>query len=102
MDSDGTLSAVLTRIPESPIEQPPTLGWQAAVPSQNISVVSDFTGAPTAVGRAVDQFGRRDIRVSNAGIIGTGSDLAMVPETELHRTLAVRVVGTIGTIRVFY
>ena len=65
----------------------------------DVSDVSDFTVAAELVSRTVDQFGRLDILVNNAGIIGTGTQLADLSEGELHRMLAVHVVGTIGTIR---
>ncbi len=65
----------------------------------DISDVSDFPGAAAVVGRAVDEFGRLDILVNNAGIVGMATDLERLTEAELHRVLAVHVVGTIGAIQ---
>ncbi len=70
-------------------------GGQAVADHRSIS---DFAGAAATVRHTVDVFGRIDILVNNAGIMAT-ADLETVAEDELHRLLAVHVIGTVGTIR---
>jgi NAD(P)-dependent dehydrogenase (short-subunit alcohol dehydrogenase family) len=62
------------------------------------SDVSGFTGAAAAVERTIGEFGRIDVLVANAGIIGT-TRIEELAEEELQRHLAVHVVGTVGVIK---
>jgi NAD(P)-dependent dehydrogenase (short-subunit alcohol dehydrogenase family) len=70
-------------------------GGQAVADSSD---VGSFVGAANCVERAREQFGRIDIVVNNAGILG-GSRLASLDEQTLDRVLAVHLKGTLGTAR---
>jgi NAD(P)-dependent dehydrogenase (short-subunit alcohol dehydrogenase family) len=60
--------------------------------------VSTFAAADVLVERVLAEFGRIDVLVANAGIIGSHT-LDDLPEESLQRHLAVHVVGTVGAIR---
>ena len=62
------------------------------------SDVSGFDGAAAAVGHVLDEYGRIDILIANAGIIGS-TRLDELGEDELQRHLAVHVVGATGAIK---
>ncbi len=70
-------------------------GGTAAADTNDVSVAA---GAETLVGAAVEQFGRVDVLINNAGIIRWAS----FPEADagtLQRHLAVHVVGAFNTTR---
>ena len=60
--------------------------------------ISSFRAAAAVIQRAVDEFGRIDIVVNNAGLIGSPA-VADVSEDEFGRVMAVHVTGSVGTIR---
>jgi NAD(P)-dependent dehydrogenase (short-subunit alcohol dehydrogenase family) len=60
--------------------------------------ISTFDAADVLVERVLAEFGRIDVLVANAGIIGSHT-LDDLPEESLQRHLAVHVVGTVGAIR---
>ena len=62
------------------------------------SDVGSFAGGAAAVQRAIDEFGRLDILINNAGTLGTTS-LAEITEEALDRELRTHAVGTIATMR---
>ena len=62
------------------------------------SDVGTFTGAASAVHQAVEQFGRIDILINNAGTIH-GTSIADITEDELMVDVRVHSVGTVGTMR---
>ena len=70
-------------------------GGQAA---SDVSDISTFEGAASAVRTAIDSFGRIDILVNNAGI-GGGDSVEHIDEEDLLRMLRVHVMGSVGTIR---
>jgi NAD(P)-dependent dehydrogenase (short-subunit alcohol dehydrogenase family) len=72
-----------------------TAGGSAVADSSDIG---SFAGAERAVAAAISAYGRIDVLVNNAGIMRSGG-LAEMTEADLHRMLAVHVVGTIGTMR---
>jgi NAD(P)-dependent dehydrogenase (short-subunit alcohol dehydrogenase family) len=60
------------------------------------SDIRTFAGAAAAVQRAVDEFGRVDILINNAGTLHTDT-VVEVQEADLWATLQVHAVGTIAT-----
>ena len=62
------------------------------------SDISTFSGGASAVGTALDAFGRIDVVVNNAGIAG-GGPIETVTEEDLARSLAVNFYGSVGTAR---
>jgi len=71
------------------------LGAQAVA---DTSDVGSFAGGAAAVQRTIDEFGRIDILINNAGILGT-SPVDTVTEPELDAELRVHTVGTVATMR---
>jgi NAD(P)-dependent dehydrogenase (short-subunit alcohol dehydrogenase family) len=66
--------------------------------SADTTDVSTFAAADVLVNRVVAEFGRLDILVANAGIIGSHA-LDDLTEERLQRHLAVHVVGSVGAVR---
>ena len=64
----------------------------------NADDVSSFAGGERIVQAAVDAFGRIDIVVNNAGIVG-GGKVATVTEADLLRLFAVHCIASIATAR---
>ena len=62
------------------------------------SDISTFSGGASAVGAALDAFGRIDVVVNNAGLAG-GGPIETVTEEDLARCLAVNFYGSVGTAR---
>lgn len=62
------------------------------------SDVGSFVGAARAVDAATEAFGRIDIVVNNAGIVG-GGDVETLTEETLDKLLAVHLKGSIGAAR---
>jgi NAD(P)-dependent dehydrogenase (short-subunit alcohol dehydrogenase family) len=62
------------------------------------SDISTFTGAADAVQRAIDEFGRLDILINNAGIQHAQS-VQEITEDDLWAALRVNTVGTVATMR---
>ena len=62
------------------------------------SDVGSFAGGAAAVQKAIDEFGRLDILINNAGILGT-APLAEITEVALDRELRTHTVGTVATMR---
>jgi NAD(P)-dependent dehydrogenase (short-subunit alcohol dehydrogenase family) len=60
------------------------------------SDISTFAGGAGAVQHALDEFGRIDIVVNNAGVAG-GADIEDVTEDVLDRIMAVNFYGSVGT-----
>jgi NAD(P)-dependent dehydrogenase (short-subunit alcohol dehydrogenase family) len=61
--------------------------------------VSTFAGGRRAVQAALDTFGRIDVVVNNAGLVGTSGGVEALTEDELARVMAVNFVGSVGTAR---
>lgn len=74
------------------------LGAQAVA---DTSGVGSFAGGAAAVQRAIDEFGRIDILINNAGILGTSS-VEEITEAELDAELRVHTVGTVATMRAVF
>jgi NAD(P)-dependent dehydrogenase (short-subunit alcohol dehydrogenase family) len=64
----------------------------------NYDDVSDFTGAESMVGRAIDRYGRLDILVNNAGILRDRM-LVNMTEDEWDAVIAVHLKGHFGPTR---
>lgn len=64
----------------------------------DVSDVGSFAGGAAAVRRAIDEFGRIDILINNAGILGTSS-VEKITEEEFDAELRVHTVGTVATMR---
>ncbi|MGE0881799.1 MAG: SDR family NAD(P)-dependent oxidoreductase [Acidimicrobiia bacterium] len=62
------------------------------------SDIATFAGASAAVHRALDAFGRIDIVVNNAGILGR-DDLDSVDEAVIEALMAVHLLGAVGTLK---
>ncbi len=60
--------------------------------------ISTFDGAEEAIGQAYRWYGRLDVLINNAGILG-GDDLEELAQSDLDRLFAVHVTGTLGTMR---
>jgi NAD(P)-dependent dehydrogenase (short-subunit alcohol dehydrogenase family) len=64
----------------------------------NVDDVASFDGGERIVGAALDQFGRIDIVINNAGIAGPGA-LAEVTESQMLQYFRVHCLGAIATAR---
>lgn len=61
-----------------------------------VADISDGSAMESAVAAAVEQFGRIDIVVANAGVVGSGTVSSIDPE-RWERTIEVNVLGTFRT-----
>ncbi|MFJ8024606.1 SDR family NAD(P)-dependent oxidoreductase [Streptomyces sp. NPDC096311] len=60
--------------------------------------VCDRDALHDAVGRLCERFGRVDIAIANAGVMGRGSTLRTMPAPAIDKVLAVNVNGVINTV----
>jgi 3-oxoacyl-[acyl-carrier protein] reductase len=64
----------------------------------NTDSVAEMAGAARLIGAAVSKFGRLDIVVNNAGVIGP-SEVSNMSEEDWDKVIAVHLKGTFATIR---
>ena len=73
----------------------------AALPaSQSLALsgdVTDIESMRSAVSRTVDQFGRLDVAIANAGILGRAATFRTLSPEEVQRVLSVNVAGVVNT-----
>lgn len=60
--------------------------------------VTDRSAMDAAVAAAVERFGRVDVAIANAGVMGTASTLRTMPAEEAEQVLAVNVNGVLNTV----
>jgi NAD(P)-dependent dehydrogenase (short-subunit alcohol dehydrogenase family) len=65
----------------------------------DVTDVSTFAGGDRAVHAALHAFGRIDVVINNAGVVGAGGGIEALSEAELERVMAVNFVGSVGTAR---
>ncbi|GGO86230.1 short-chain dehydrogenase [Nocardioides phosphati] len=66
-----------------------------------VGVVADVRDRPSleaAVAHAVDQFGRLDVVIANAGLLAKAATLRNTPAADIEATLAVNVTGVANTV----
>lgn len=63
-----------------------------------IADVRDRASLDVAVAQTIDQFGRIDIVIANAGLLAKGATLRNTPVSDIEATLAVNVTGVANTV----
>ena len=83
-------------IADAVVDEIVAAGGQAAADATD---VSSFVGGQCAVQSALEKFGRIDVVVNNAGLVGAGGGIEALTEDELARVMAVNFIGSVGTAR---
>jgi len=70
-------------------------------PSSAVGVVADVRDREAlddAVARVVEQFGRVDVAIANAGVLSRGSTLRSMPAASIDNLFAVNIAGVVNTV----
>lgn len=59
--------------------------------------VTDLSSMRLAVQHTIDRFGRLDVAIANAGVLGRGATFRNLTTTEIERVMAVNVNGAVNT-----